>query len=55
MLPSKDDGALRHSYSPHGSPVNERDETLGEIDREESLSWKRRATVDLMPSRHRDT
>ncbi|KAF1835101.1 hypothetical protein BDW02DRAFT_496777 [Decorospora gaudefroyi] len=55
MLPSKDDSVLRHSYSPHSVPEDERDERPGGIDREESLSWKRRAISDLTPSHHRDT
>jgi hypothetical protein len=53
MLPSKDN-AVRVSYSPDCSPVDERDEAVNRVHGDDSLSWKKQPRVDLKPSLHRD-
>jgi hypothetical protein len=55
MLPSKHNDAMRVSYSPDNSPVDERDETFTGSQESESLSWKKQTRVDLKPSYHRET
>jgi hypothetical protein len=54
MLPSKDD-ELRVTYSPDGSPVEERGEAFNGVQENESLSRKKQMRMDLTPSLHRNT